>query len=44
MYSIDFKLIYLFLLLFIFFDQTPSNKKIEMSTIGSAYHLEVNPR
>ncbi|KAM7426704.1 Subunit of heteropentameric Replication factorC (RF-C) [Porites harrisoni] len=22
---------------------TPSNKKIEMSTIGSAYHLEVNP-
>ena len=28
----------------VFFNQTPSKKKIEMSTIGSAYHLEINPR
>ena len=27
-----------------FFFQTPSNKKIEMTTTGSTYHIEVNPR
>ena len=24
--------------------QTPSNKKVEISTIASNYHIEVNPR
>lgn len=29
---------------FLFHSQTPSKKKIEISTIASNYHLEVNPR
>ena len=24
--------------------KTPSNKKVEISTIGSNYHIEINPR